>query len=91
MKEILYNVSLFNDTGIFDSCDGFETLDEALDWAAGRGGYYGAELVKEVDGVEQYPSTTVQVKGQYKHQNKYDVPYIHGHITVTREQLKKMI
>ena len=36
----MYSVGLSNESCLFDLCDGFETVDEALDWASGRGGTY---------------------------------------------------
>lgn len=36
----MYGVSLANDSGVFDSESGFETIQEAMRWAAGRGGTY---------------------------------------------------
>lgn len=36
----IYNVSLSNETCIFDEQNGFDTLDAAINWARGRGGEY---------------------------------------------------
>lgn len=39
-----WNVTLNNDAAIFDSCDGFETLREAIEWSLGRGGRYNIQI-----------------------------------------------
>lgn len=89
-KIIKYNVSLVNNSCIFDSADGFDTVDEALEWASGRGGTYRAELTKEVNGVEQYPDLNL---GATDHGRKttWSIQDIHGWISVTKEQIADMI
>ena len=52
-KNIKYYASLDNGSAVFDS-GYFDTLDEALDWASGRGGSYGVGLEKVIDGEQQY-------------------------------------
>lgn len=36
----MYRVDLYNGCGCFDSFSGFDSIDEALDWASGRSGGY---------------------------------------------------
>lgn len=52
-KNIKYYAALDNGSAIFDS-GYFDTLDEALDWASGRGGSYGVSLEKVIAGEHQY-------------------------------------
>lgn len=39
-----YDVWLTNDQCSFDSAEGFETVEEAIEWASGRGARYGADF-----------------------------------------------
>lgn len=39
-----YNVSLSNDSCIFDSFEGFDTIEEAIEFSIGRGGRYVIQL-----------------------------------------------
>lgn len=39
-----YAVTLNNDSAIFDSCEGFDTLRDALVWAIGRGSKYNIQI-----------------------------------------------
>ena len=39
-----YAVTLNNDSTIFDSRDGFDTLREAVEWALGRGSKYNIQI-----------------------------------------------
>lgn len=47
-----YNVSLSNKDCIFDSMDGFDTIQELLDWASDRGESYVLQIAREDNGVE---------------------------------------
>ena len=39
-----WNVTLNNESGIFDSRDGFTTLREAIEWSLGRGPRYNIQI-----------------------------------------------
>ena len=39
-----YGVTLSNDSAIFDSREGFDTLRDALEWATGRGSKYNIQI-----------------------------------------------
>lgn len=39
-----YNVALSNDSCIFDSFEGFDTIEEAIEFSIGRGGRYVIQL-----------------------------------------------
>jgi hypothetical protein len=42
--EKTWSVCLNNESCIFDSADGFKTLEEALNWATGRGSKYNVQV-----------------------------------------------
>lgn len=84
-----YNVTLSNNSCIFDSCDGFDTVAEALEWASGRSGKYVIQLAKEVNGEEvdflSVAASTCDGQTVYSYYN------IAVWETVTSEQIGRMI
>lgn len=47
-----YNVALSNDSCLFDSQDGFDSVAEAMEWASGRGDKYVIQIAKDINGEE---------------------------------------
>lgn len=84
-----YNVALSNDSAIFDSCDGFDSVAEALEWASGRGGTYVIQLVRETNGdVVDFVSISATVR---KGKTTYSRYLPGGWIYVSPEQIADMI
>lgn len=84
-----YNVTLSNDSAIFDSCDGFDSVAEALEWASGRGGTYVIQLARETNGDEvDFISISAAVR---KGKTTYSRYFPGGWIDVTQEQIADMI
>jgi hypothetical protein len=84
-----YNVALSNNSCIFDSCDGFCSVAEAISWASDRGGEYVIQIAKEVDGKEvdflSIGASTSCGRTTYSHY------YICDWEPVTVEQIARMI
>lgn len=62
MEGITYSVALANSSCIFDSAEGFESIEEALDWAKNRGHHYNIQLDMVVDGIEKAYLTLIPKK-----------------------------
>ena len=54
----MYSVSLSNDSCIFDSEEGFETVQEVLDWSKDRSGKYLIQIQND-DSTSQYPFLSI--------------------------------
>lgn len=84
-----YNVALSNDSSIFDSRDGFDSVASAMEWASGRGGKYVIQIGREVNGEEvdfiSIAATTSRGKTVYSYYN------VCVWEPVTIEQVAKMI
>lgn len=84
-----YNVALSNESSIFDSCEGFASVAEALEWASGRGGKYVIQIAKEVNGEEvNFLSIAASTR---RGKTTYSYYYISAWESVTPEQIANMI
>lgn len=84
-----FNACLSNDAAIFDSCDGFATVADVLDWAAGRGGRYVVQIAREVKGEEvDFISVVADSRRGKTTWSRY---FPGGMVPVTAEQIADMI
>lgn len=84
-----YNVALSNESCIFDSMDGFDSVVSAMDWASGRGGEYVIQLAREVNGEEvDFISIAATTRGETTTFSYY---YICDWEPVTAAQVAKII
>ena len=84
-----YNVALSNDSCIFDSRDGFDTVAEALSWASNRGRSYTIQIAREVNG-EEVDFLSISAKTS-RGKSSYYYYYISEWEPVTADDIAKMI
>ena len=81
-----YNVVLSNDSCIFDSFDGFDTIDEAIEFAIGRGGRYVIQL--DAGNAEAWESIRITYDCETKTFSHYDG---WEWVNIKPEEIKKYI
>lgn len=82
----MFNVCLSNSSCIFDSCNGFDTVQEALDWASGRGGTYVVQIAREVNG-EEVSFLSVAADNRRGSKTRFSRQMFSGWVTVTAEDI----
>ena len=81
-----FNCTLSNDDCIFDSCDGFDTALEAIEWGRGKGSSYSIQI--NYEDPEDYDPTFPNITCKYNSLSIYDYP-LNRWVYVTAEQAAK--
>lgn len=81
-----YYINLYNDSNIQFDSGAFKSIDDALEWAAGRGGIYTVSIMTDKGG---FPPKIIADARNNKTTFRW-LNYNQNYVTVYADEIKKM-